>query len=313
MKRLLITAIAATAFCAFAEEKAAPAPADTGKAEAEVLEEKDDSGVGPYVEASVDILSDYMWRGIILDDNPVWQPSVSIGYNTEEFGGLYFNYWASFDLTDRRNRMPYGNNSRQCGSIQEQDFYIGYTKSFDALDFEIGHYWYDYPYNGKNGTKGVNGAGSHNAGSLGSDLYAGVFYNNDYITPGFEVLWNYSTAHGKDPSRAYFRFSGKHDFEITETVKLTPKTVLGVGDHEFTRSQISGYREDSRDNYGVEMTDWTQSLALTWAVTDNFSLGAKINYTWVPSHSLRHERWMTGGHDNRNQLVWGGFNATVSF
>lgn len=313
MKKLLITAFAATAFCAFAEEKAAPAPADTAKADGEAIEEVDDSGSGLWGEASVDILSDYMWRGIILDDNPVWQPSVSLGYNTEDFGGIYFNYWASFDLTDRRNRMPYGNNSRQCGSIQEQDFYVGYTKSFGDVDFEIGHYWYDYPYNGKRGTTGVNDPSSHNAGSLGSDLTAGVFYNNPYITPGAEVLWNYSTMHGKDPSRVYFRFSVKHDFEITDTVKLTPKSVLGVGDHEFTRSQIAGVMDDSRDNYGVEMTDWTQTLALSWAVTDYFTLGAKINYTWVPSHSLRHERWMTGGHDNRNQLVWGGVNAALSF
>lgn len=43
MKKLLITAFAATAFCAFAEEKTAPAPADTAKADGEAIEEVDDS------------------------------------------------------------------------------------------------------------------------------------------------------------------------------------------------------------------------------------------------------------------------------
>lgn len=311
MKKLLITVFAATAFCAFAEEKAAPAPADTAKTEnakanAEAMEEVDDSGAGLWAEFGVDVLSDYMWRGIILDDNPVWQPSLSLGYNTEDFGGIYVNYWASFDLTHRLNNMPYGMNSRQCMSIQEQDYYVGYTKTFfDQLDFEIGHFWYDYPYNGK-----VDG---RYAGTLGSDLSSKLQWNNPYITPGAQVLWNYSTAHGKDPSRAYFRVWLLHDFEIVENVTLTPKTLLGFGDHEFTKSQISHYRENSRDNYGTEMTDWTQSLSLTWQVCKYFSVGGTINYTWVPSHSLRHERWMTGGHDNRNQLVWGGFNATFSF
>ena len=37
------------------------------------------------IEASVDILSDYIWRGKICNGNPVWQPSVTLGYDAGDF------------------------------------------------------------------------------------------------------------------------------------------------------------------------------------------------------------------------------------
>lgn len=305
MKKLFfaVAVVAAGAF-AMADE------AKPTEAEQTAVENAEKEDVNPFVfEAGVDVLSDYMWRGIILDDNWVWQPSVTIGVQDETLGKLYFNYWASFDLTSRRNRIPYGNNSRQFCSMQEQDFYIGYAKSFGDFDFEIGHYWYDYPYNGKN-----DGGDNHCAGSLGSDITFQVAYNNPIATLSAEALWNYSTMHGKDPSRLYVRVGASHDFTfLDDKLTITPKTVLGIGDHEFTKSQLAGYRENSRDNYGVEMTDHTTSLSASYAFNDHFSIGAKICYTWVPSHSLRQERWMTGGHDSRNGLVWGGFSANYSF
>ena len=55
--------------------------AQENSAEATVAEESDDSA-GVYVEASMDVLSDYVWRGTIYNGNPVWQPSATLGYDT---------------------------------------------------------------------------------------------------------------------------------------------------------------------------------------------------------------------------------------
>ncbi len=41
-----------------------------------------------FVEASVDVLSDYIWRGKICNGNPVWQPSVTLGYDAGDFGKI---------------------------------------------------------------------------------------------------------------------------------------------------------------------------------------------------------------------------------
>lgn len=300
MKKLLFAAFAATAFGAFAEETAPAAPAADQKA-AEVAETEEGEG-GVWVEAGVDVLSDYMWRGVILNDNWVWQPSVSIGYNTEDLGGVYFNYWASFDLTHRRNTCGGGGNSRQFMGMQEQDFYFGYTKSFGDFDFEIGWYIYDYPFNGPD----------HHAGSFSHDLYIGGFYNNDFITPGVEVYWSPTTQHEHEPATAYVRLSAKHDFKaFGGKLTITPKASLGIGDTAFVQNN-TGY---VRDNSGMhtQLTDQTLTLKASYAVTDWCSIGAAINYTWIPSHTLRHQRYMTCGDDNHNQQVWGGVSMTFSF
>ena len=299
MKNLLFAAAAATAFGALAEETAPVAAPAGDQAAAEAAETESDSGF--WAEAGVDVLSDYMWRGVILNDNWCWQPSVSVGYNTEDFGGIYFNYWASFDFTHRRNSCAGGGNSRRCMGIQEQDFYLGYTKSFGDFDFEIGWYFYDYPYNGPD----------HCAGSLGHDLYIGGFYNNAFVTPGVELYWSPTTQHGHEPATAYVRLSAKHDFAITDELTITPKASLGIGDTAFVQNN-TGY---VRDNSGMhtQMTDQTLTLKATYAVTEWCSLGANINYTWIPSHTLRHQRYMTCGDDNHNQQVWGGVNLTFSF
>ena len=59
-----------------------------------------------------------------------------------------------------------------------------------------------------------------------------------------------------------------------------------------------------------EATDLTAGLAAKYAVTEWLSLGAQINYTWTPSHTLRKEGYMG---DGEHQIVWGGVNATLSF
>ena len=304
MKKLLFSVAAVAAFGALnAQDTVAqtePKLTDEQKAEAAAdakAEEESDSGF--WTELSVDLLSDYMWRGVILNNNWCWQPSVSIGYNTEDFGGIYFNYWGSYDFTHRRNSCAGGGNSRMRGGVQEDDYYLGYTKSFGNLDLEAGYYWYVYP----------NNHGGHCAGHLGMDFYAGAFYNNDWVTPGVEVLWACANNNGHEPGTAYYRFSVKHDFEIEsiEGLTITPKATLGVGNVAFVQNNtgMSGAQ--------TQMTDQTLTLKASYAVTDNFSVGVNANYTWTPSRTLRHQHYMDCGDSHKDQIFWGGFNATLSF
>ena len=48
--------------------------AETNELETAEVEKTD--GEGLTVEVSMDVLSDYIWRGTICNGNPVWQPSV---------------------------------------------------------------------------------------------------------------------------------------------------------------------------------------------------------------------------------------------
>ena len=268
MKQLISTVIAATSLMLAA-----------GEAETNELEEVDSSGL--TIEVSVDVLSDYIWRGMICNGNPVWQPSTTIGYDAGDLGSVSANIWSSLDLTHRRGTL---NNSRRSCGLQEIDYTLSYANSLGPVGIEAGHLWYTYP---------------NNNGSSDQELYATLSYENPIITPSASAYWNYSDSAGSDVSAVYFLFGLSHDFELTEEFTITPKAEVGFGDHAYTGS--AG---------GTELTDQTIGLAARYAVTEWFSIGAQVNYTWTPSHTLRHEDYMG---DGKHQIMWGGINATFSF
>ena len=232
VKRVFL-ALAGTAFLLGA------AAAETNELEAVDVEETDDGGLS--VEVSMDVLSDYVWRGTICNGNPVWQPSVTVGYDAGDYGALSANVWSTYDLTHKRGTAT--NSRRACG-LQEFDYTVSYANSLGPVGIEVGHLWYTYP---------------NNNGKDDQELYATLSYENPIVTPSASAFWNYSDSAGNDVSAAYFSFALKR---------------------------------------------------ASYAFTEWFSVGAQINYTWTPSHTLRHEGYMGEG---KHQLLWGGVNATFSF
>lgn len=240
---------------------------------------------GLSVEVSTDILSDYVWRGTICNGNPVWQPSVTLGYDTGDYGALSANVWQSYDLTHKRGTAT---NSRQACGLQEIDYTLTYAISLADFNFELGHIFYTFPKN--------NGASDH-------DLYATVSYDNPIVTPSAAAYWNYNSAHDADPSVVYFSFGISHDFEPIEKMTISPSASLGFGDNAWGK-----YITD--ESVGTELSDQTIGVSASYSLTENLSLGAQINYTWIPSHTLRHLNYM--GCD-KDQLLWGGVNLTLKF
>lgn len=253
-----------------------------GAEQEEIMENQEDGGV--TASASVDILSHYVWRGTICNNNPVWQPSATLGYDAGDYGSLSANVWSSFDLTSRQGTSTY--SRRDCG-LQEIDYTLSYAVTLANLDWEVGHIWYSFP---------------NNNGSSADEFYLTVSYANDYITPSFSVYWDYLGTMGSmtDSSGFYFTGALSHDFEVYEGVTLTPRVSLG-----FMTPAATG---DATGN--TELSDSTVGLTLSYAVTEWLSIGGQMNFTWIPSEGMRDSGWM---YENRDTVFWGGFNATVSF
>ena len=239
------------------------------------------SGSAVSVEASVDVLSDYIWRGKICNGNPVWQPGVTLAFDAGEIGKISANVWASMDATHKRGTM---NASRRACGIQELDYTLAYANSIGPVGVEIGHIWYNFPYGNGRPTE---------------ELYGTISFDNPIVTPSVSVYWDYLDTAGNDVSAVYATFGLSHEFALAEKLTVTPSAVLGIADHAYTGS--AG---------GTEATDFTLGLAAAYAVTENLSLGAQVNYTATPSHTLRKEGYMGEGE---HQIVWGGVNATLKF
>lgn len=75
--------------------------------------------------ASVDFMSNYIWRGQKLSDDFVIQPSVGITYE-----GLGINIWSNYD--------------NDTTAITETDFTLDYTFSVDKFGFDFGYIFYTF-------------------------------------------------------------------------------------------------------------------------------------------------------------------------
>ncbi len=83
---------------------------------------------GPEVSgsASVDIMSQYIWRGWQLSDKSVSQPSVGITYE-----GIGANIWSNYD--------------NDTTAITETDYTLNYTFSIEKIGIDVGYIFYTFP------------------------------------------------------------------------------------------------------------------------------------------------------------------------
>lgn len=94
-------------------------------------EEEEGVLIGSAFEVSSDVAinSKYVWRGFLLDDDPVMQSGLYISAY-----GVSASVWGSFAMC----------SDDDCFS-DEVDYSIDYTYSTDKFSLSIGHIYYDFP------------------------------------------------------------------------------------------------------------------------------------------------------------------------
>ncbi|MBK35405.1 MAG: hypothetical protein CME26_07735 [Gemmatimonadetes bacterium] len=134
------------------------------------------------VEASVDALSGYLWRGGVLgaDDKFVLQPSLTFGLAES---GFSFNIWGSFFAQDRT--LTEG--------ADELDFTLDYSGSFpdSPISFSIGYIQYTFP-NGGSGNE-------HSEEAYGSLSFDHTLAPSVTLYYDFGLIEDYYVALGVGP------------------------------------------------------------------------------------------------------------------
>ncbi len=271
---------------AWANEPAETATVKTSEEEVELTEETDN----PLTfEVSADFLSDSVWRGWISNDNPVIQPSFTIDYETEDWGGFYANIWSSFDMTHKEGTST--KSRRDCGWY-EVDYTVAYYTTLLGLDWEMGHTWYTYP---------------NNNGHSEREVFATVAYKNPILTPSASVYWMYHNESGEDDC-LYYNLTLEHEFSFGEEhpLTITPYASLGFGGNTWLQYML----EDHETRYHTEMIDQNIGVKASIALTENLSFGVQCAYTWLPSGTVRHSGYMD---DTKDHIFYGGANLTLSF
>ncbi|MBN2270779.1 MAG: hypothetical protein JXN61_09210 [Sedimentisphaerales bacterium] len=89
---------------------------------------------GTDFELAADFFSKYIWRGQNLDDDPVFQPSISISHKN-----VTASVWGNLEFT---------NINGNSGDFSELDYsldYSGAVPGVEGLGYSIGLIYYDFP------------------------------------------------------------------------------------------------------------------------------------------------------------------------
>ena len=302
MKKLMITlgAVAAAAVTFTAQAEETPAKTETAKpeaAEAETTEAEKDESPLFEVALQLDVNSAYVSHNRIFSDTPVAQYDLWLQLNLpENFGWLAVDVWANQELNKRHSSRSRGNGGKQFGGIGEFDYEIVYGNSIGPVNLTASHLWYTYPR---------CGWGSQKFWTVGAE------YDNEFVVPSIKFFWEY--AHKNKPDEAFMiDFALSRSFELTEqlSLKLTSKTTLYTS--EYAKYISGGALTDT------VFGGWDNGISLSYAITDNLSIGAHLNYLYKLDHRVRHcPGWdsysVDSRHGTHDGILYGGVSASLAF
>ncbi len=132
--------------------------------------------------ASVDVMSNYVWRGFKLSNSVVLQPSVGITY-----GGFGANLWANID-TDLDDAMEH----------TETDVTLSYTFGMDKLGFDVGYIYY-----------------ALESADDTQEIYVSAGYET-LLSPALTIYYDFEEGNG-----AFITASVGHDVELAKDIPLS--------------------------------------------------------------------------------------------
>ena len=274
--------------------------AETVEPVAEPVEAEPEDKAANFLELSLtlDVNSAYVSHNRIFSDTAVAQYDIWMQINLPEcFGWVAVDVWASQELNkNHSSREGYNNGGKQFGGIGEFDYEIVYGNSIGPVNLTTSHLWYTYPR---------TGWGSQNFWTAGAE------YENEIVVPSVKFYWEY--CHNNKPDAAFMiDFALSRGFDITDrlSLKLVTKTTL------YTAEYVE-YLSDGALNKAA-FGGWDNGISLNYALTDNLSLGAHLNYLYKLDHRVRHcPGWDNYSVDNpkgsHDGLLYGGVSANLAF
>ncbi|MGB9715908.1 MAG: hypothetical protein ACPL1G_05835 [Thermodesulfovibrionales bacterium] len=197
--------------------------------------------------ASVDVLSNYVWRGQKLTNSWVVQPPVGITYN-----GLSANIWANYDSD---SQIDEGDGH---GEFSETDVTFNYNYSVDKWNFSLGYIY--YALNGANDTQ---------------EVYLSLAYSI-LLNPTLTFYYDYDEGDG-----AFIVTSISHSFDVYKgcSLKLAASASYNIN------NKVMGFDEDG-DEFS-NFYNGEVSVALSFPVTEFISITPKMTYSFPLSNDAK--------------------------
>jgi hypothetical protein len=230
---------------------------------------------------SVDALSAYVWRGQVLNDEAVLQPSLTVAK-----GGFSINWWGSLNLTD--------NVTEDAGEFSEHDIGVTYASTcpFTGADVSLGVVRYDFPNAAVAEATGVDALVKST-----EEAQLTVGFGDCPAEPKLLVAYDFGEAEG-----FYGKLSISHSFEANKqaSVDLGASVAYATADYN---AYYFGVDDDA-------LNDATVSLAVPIALTDALSVSPTVTYAKLLDSDIQDGAEAIYGDDDK---VFGGVNLSYTF
>lgn len=242
----------------------------------------------PEVTVEAALVTAYVWRGQVYNNDFVVQPQMTI----EQYG-VSFNIWGNYDLGENVNGIS--------GDFSEIDMSLAYSLPLDIneMAFDIGIIGYDFPANGDTPVSGVG----FNAKST-TELFASatVLSWQDYVIPSFTLFGDVDEASG-----VYFLFDVVAPYEVSEYLAVEGGVSAGYGNtsyNDYYFGDAIGVAQDAGWN------DFNFYGNASYLIQEGLTVSANVTYTMLEGGAIRNA---ASTIYEAKQKLWGGVNIAYDF
>jgi len=233
------------------------------------------------VAVDVPVLSSYVWRGMVLNDEAVLQPGL-----TGSIGGFSVNAWSSMDLTDSNGAS---------GEFTEMDWTVSYAQAFGIVELGAGVIAYTFPGVTVE-SEAEDGTVTGEAAAGTTEIFASVAVDT-LLAPALTVYYDVDEIEG-----FYAVASIGHSFGLLDNVGLDLSVSLGFGGEDYNAGYF-GYED-------AALNDLLLGAALAIAITENISVTPSISYMMLPDSDLEEAAEAAYGEKDS---VYGGVSLSCAF
>ncbi|MFA5099693.1 MAG: hypothetical protein WC547_02275 [Candidatus Omnitrophota bacterium] len=233
------------------------------------------SDLGISVSGDMAYYSEYLWRGFLLDGDPVTQTGIYVSGPATPVGKLTAKFWTSKDMDNRDSRPS-----------DELDYILDYTYDFSKASVSIGHTYYDFP--DQTGADGM-------PKTFSREFYAGIALPEVFMAPSIFVFRDYGNQDDGGGMGTYtvVNLAKSLPFEI----KGTPASVELAGHYGYNHELfINGKGGDIGLTAGVKVV-----------LTKNLTVMPNINYM-IPVGDVK-----SSSDGNQTERFYTGVVAAYSF
>lgn len=237
------------------------------------------------VDVKADIASAYLFRGQVMTDRPVLQPSTAVHLPVRAGGSASFVAWGNLDLTDSTGDAWF--DAEHAGEFTEIDLTASYARDIGPATLSGGVVHYTW----NNGEMFPFGAFPATA-----ELFVRADFDVEVVRPAIEVHYDIDEVEG-----FYVRAELAREFALTDDVVLQLQGHAGWSDEDHS---LWLYRTSESS-----FADAALAATIVWHADEVTAMHAGVHGSTILGDDLRD--WFDGRVDPDN--VWFTTGVTWAF